>query len=120
MGVSFYYCLCGKNKQKEQIDYNRIISIKASNNDFNTQYNNSNLNFFKRNFKKCLAIQDQDLNMSFHEENEENSPFSKLKKKERDDLIKIFDSKISGFVDNINQKINEIFNKDFDLCFKNI
>ena len=122
MGVSFYYCLCDKSKQKEQNDYNRIIYIKVSNNDFTTQYDNKTLNFFRRNFKNSLPIQDhifaiyqkfrdQDPNKSF---NEEDSPFLKLIKKERDDLIKFFDSQIPDFVDNIIQKINEIFNKDFN------
>ena len=51
--------------------------------------------------------------MFFSEENSQNSPFSRLKKKERDDLIQFFNSQRSDFVDNIKQKINEVFNKNF-------
>jgi len=110
MGVSFYYCLCEKNKQKEQIFYNSIISIKVPKNDFTTKHDNGALNYLIQNLKINLPIQDQDPIMSFHEE---NSPTSKLKKKERDDLIEFFKSKCSGFVGNISQKIDEIFNKAF-------
>jgi len=112
MGVSFYYCLCEKNKQKQQIDNNSINSIKVLNNDFTSKHDNGALNNLIQNFIINLEIQDpfQDQNEFSHEE---NSPTSKLKKKERDDLIEFFHSKCSGFVDNISQKIDEIFNKAF-------
>ena len=112
MGVSFY-CLCSKNKQKEQIDNNSLISIKVSNNDFTTKYDNSARNYLIKNFLIKLPNQDRDPIMFFHEENSQNSPFSRLKKKEREDLIQFFKSQRSGFVDNISQKINEVFNKNF-------
>ena len=99
-----------ENRNDNNFEQNADMDFRVK---YPSHYDKNSLENSMNDFKNKLIIQD-----SFYEvDNKEDNIYEQLKKKEKDDLIKFFNSNNSSFIGKIEDKIDEILNISFNFDY---